>query len=275
MPPRLSGQHGLLTMVNSTPHLAIGNILKRTFGIKSLYPPRPSRFNIGPGLPPLASRPSEAHKRKENMTPLRTGVLAIKKGMTAMYDPETGKRTACTVLQLDRVQVISHKTHDRHGYFAVQVGAGWKAPRNVTKAMLGHFAKHSVPPKRYIYEFRVKDKAGLLPSGQQLGADWFLEGQYVDARANSRGFGFTGVMKRWGFQGQNRSHGTSLTHRSLGSAGPSQGGGSRVYPGKKMAGRMGNVQVTTQNLKVLKVDPENGIVVINGTFYILMILSSH
>jgi large subunit ribosomal protein L3 len=97
-----------------------------------------------------------------------------------------------------------------------------------------------------------------------INADWFQEGQFVDARSNSRGMGFAGVMKRHGFHGQDRSHGVSLTHRSIGSLGQSQGGGSRVYPGKKMAGNMGNEQVTIQNLKVLKVHAEKGILVVNG-----------
>ena len=164
----------------------------------------------------------------------------------------------------DRVQVIAHKTVDVHGYYAVQMGAGWKHPNNVTKSLLGHFSEQGVSPKRHVYEFRVKDEDGLLPVGQLVNADWFHEGQYVDARSNTKGKGFAGVMKRHGFGGQDRSHGVSLTHRSLGSAGPSQGGGSRVYPGKKMAGNMGNEQNTVQNLKVLKVDAENGLVLVNG-----------
>jgi large subunit ribosomal protein L3 len=190
--------------------------------------------------------------------------LAIKKGMTAMYEPETGKRIPCTILQLDRLQVISHKSRQTHGYFAVQVGAGSKHSSNVTKPMLGHFSKHEVPPKRYIHEFRVRDEKGLLEIGSLIQPDWFQEGQYVDARSNSRGMGFAGAMKRHGFGGQDRSHGVSLKHRSLGSTGAGQGGGSRVYPGKKMSGRMGNEQVTIQNLKVLKVDVEKGLVVVNG-----------
>lgn len=184
--------------------------------------------------------------------------------MTALYDTETGKRIACTVLQLDRVEVISHKTRQQHGYFAVQVGSGWKHPNNLTKSLLGHFSVNGISPKRHIFEFRVRDENGLLPVGQAINADWFQEGQYVDARSNTKGKGFAGVMKRHGFGGQDRSHGVSLTHRSLGSAGPSQGGGSRVYPGKKMAGNMGNEQNTVQNLKILKVDSQNGIVVVNG-----------
>lgn len=212
----------------------------------------------------LKATTTAALERKAVTTPLRTGAIAVKKGMTAIYDPETGKRTACTVLQLDRVQVVSHKTRQQHGYYAVQVGSGWKHPSNMTRSLLGHFSVNGVSPKRHVHEFRVKDESGLLPVGEIIGADWFQEGQFVDARSNTRGMGFAGVMKRHGFHGQDRSHGVSLTHRSLGSAGQGQGGGSRVYPGKKMAGNMGNERNTVQNLKVLKVDAENGIVVVNG-----------
>ncbi|KAJ5323018.1 hypothetical protein N7541_006190 [Penicillium brevicompactum] len=236
----------------------------RSFGIRSLTPPKPSRYNAGPGLPVLESTPEAALRRKANSLPLRSGAITTKKGMTAIFDPETGKRIPCTVLQLDRVEVLSHKTVAKHGYWAVQVGAGWKHPRNVTKALLGHFSVNGLSPKRHIYEFRVKDEAGLLPVGESIEAGWFQEGQYVDTRSNTKGKGFAGVMKRHGFGGQDRSHGVSLTHRSMGSSGPGQGGGSRVYPGKKMAGNMGNVQNTVQNLKILKVDSANGIVVVSG-----------
>ena len=182
----------------------------------------------------------------------------------AFYDPETGKRTPCTVLQLDRVQVVSHKTREKNGYYAVQVGSGWKHPSNVTRPLLGHFAGAGVSPKRHLVEFRVKDEKGLLPIGQTIGPEWFLEGQFVDARANCRGMGFEGGMKRHGFKGQGASHGNSLAHRIMGSSGGSQGSGSRVHPGKRMPGNMGGQQVTVQNVKVLKVDPEKGIVVLNG-----------
>lgn len=134
----------------------------------------------------------------------------------------------------------------------------------MTKPLLGHFSKTEVSPKRYVHEFRVKDESGLLGVGETINADWFQLGQYVDTRSNSRGMGFTGVMKRHGFHGQDRSHGVSKTHRSMGSSGPGQGGGSRVYPGKKMAGNMGNEQVTVQNLKVLRVDADSGILVVKG-----------
>jgi large subunit ribosomal protein L3 len=185
--------------------------------------------------------------------------------MTALYDPETGIRTPCTVLQLDRVQVVAHKTREKHGYFAVQIGSGWKHSSNVTRPLLGHFTGAGVSPKRYLAEFRVKDESGLPQVGQSIGPEWFLEGQFVDARANSRGMGFAGGMKRWGFKGQPASHGNSKTHRAMGSSGASQGSGSRVHPGKKMPGRMGGEQVTVQNAKVLKVDKEKGLVILNGS----------
>lgn len=113
-------------------------------------------------------------------------------------------------------------------------------------------------------EFRVQDGTGLPAVGSWIGADWYQEGQFVDVRADCRGMGFAGGMKRHGWAGQPRSHGNSLAHRVMGSAGGSQGSGSRVIPGKNMPGRMGGQQVTVQNLKVLRVDKENGIVVVHG-----------
>jgi large subunit ribosomal protein L3 len=226
---------------------------------------KPNRFNQKTaGLPVLEHSPAAALERKAFTLPLRTGALAVKKGMTALYDPETGKRTACTVLQLDRVQVVAHKTREKNGYFAVQIGSGWKHSSNVTRPLLGHFAGAGVSPKRHVAEFRVKDEKGLLAVGQSIGPEWFLEGQFVDARANCRGMGWAGGMKKWGWSGQPASHGNSKTHRAMGSSGASQGSGSRVHPGKKMPGRMGGQQVTTQNVKVLRVDVEKGLVVLNG-----------
>lgn len=185
--------------------------------------------------------------------------------MTAVYDPETGKRTACTVLQLDRNEVVAHKRRDKNGYWAVQIGAGQKEARNVTRPMLGHYAGAKVHPKRWLAEFIVRDAAGLqVAIGQTVGANWFSPGQWVDVRAISRGMGFAGGMKRHGFSGQPASHGNSLTHRAMGSAGGSQGSGSRVLPGKRMAGNMGNESVTVKNLKVLQIDEKNGIVVVKG-----------
>ena len=204
--------------------------------------------------------------RRAGTTPLRTGVMGIKKGMSAMYDPETGARRAVTIVQLDRNQVVAHKMLDPHGYWAVQVGLGFRQARNVSRAMLGHYAMAEVSPKRELHEFKVKDSDGLLEIGSTVGAAWFKEGDFVDAKADCHGKGFAGVMKRHGMKGQPASHGVSLTHRSMGSAGQSQGGGSRVYPGKRMAGRMGGQQVTVKNVRILKVDVENQLLILNGKF---------
>ena len=161
-----------------------------------------SRFKTALG--PLEASPPAALGRREaaDTLPLRTGALAIKKGMSAMYD-ESGKRTPCTVLQMDRVQVVGHKTIKKHGYYAVCVGQGWRDPKNVYHAQLGQFASTTekfnlgasggISPKRDIREFRVKDKTGLLPVGSQIDAAWFREGQFIDARSNTKGHGFTGV----------------------------------------------------------------------------------
>ena len=222
------------------------------------------KFNNGKGLPTLGATAKAAFERREHNFPLRTGAIAIKKGMTGIYNPTTAKREACTVLQLDRCQVISHKTRPVHGYWAVQVGFGTKEARNVTRPERGHFAAAGVPIKKEVAEFRVKNAEGLPTVGSVISADLFQEGQFIDARGVTRGMGFAGGMKRWGFSGQPASHGNSLTHRAMGSAGASQGSGSRVLPGKKMAGRMGAENHTVQNLRVMKVDRENGIVVVQG-----------
>lgn len=168
---------------------------QQTRGIRSIvaHPSPTDRFNRGPNMRVLGASSTAALARKEYTTPLRTGALAVKKGMTALYDPETGVRTPCTVLQLDRCQVVAHKTRDRHGYWAVAIGAGWKHPSNVTRPLLGHFAAQGVSPKRWVREFRVRDEKGLLAVGEVVGAEWFKEGQFIDARADSRGMGFAGV----------------------------------------------------------------------------------
>ncbi|KAH9907968.1 translation protein [Xylariomycetidae sp. FL2044] len=248
-------------------HTLLPRTTKR--GVKygwSTAPPRskPTRFNqISAGLPVPTTGPAAALKRKEQSTPFRTGILAIKKGVSAMYIKK-GMRMPCTILQMDQVQVVASKTRAKNGYWAVQIGCGQKTAGNETAPMLGYYEAKGVAPKRHLAEFKVRSEDGLLPVGVQLQPDWFKVGQYVDARSNSRGMGFAGGMKRHGFAGQEASHGNSKNHRTIGTTGPSQGGGSRVHPGKKMPGRMGNERVTIQNLRVLKVDNEMGIVVING-----------
>lgn len=267
MPPRIPIRVALprFAAINRSP-LLLPHIPQR--GIKygwSTAPPRSKhkRFNQpNSGLPALTTGPAAALKRRENTTPLRTGVLAIKKGMTSIFQGKT--RVVCTVLQMDQVQVIANKTREKHGYWAVQIGLGARQGRNVTSPMLGYYEAKGIAPKAELAEFKVRDQEGLLPVGAQLLPDWFQLGQHVDVRARSRGMGFAGGMKRHGFAGQEASHGNSKNHRTIGSTGPSQGGGSRVIPGKKMPGRMGNEFRTVQNLKVLKVDNELGVVLVSG-----------
>jgi len=151
---------------------------------------RPKRISSS-GSPVLleASRAAALTRRQ---LPARTGALAYKSGMTALYTPE-GVRIPCTVLQLDRVQVTAVKDRRTHGYWAVQVGLGWRNPKNVTRAMLGHYEACEVSPKKLLREFRVQGEEGLLKPGTIIAADHFQVGQFVDVRADSKGKGFTGV----------------------------------------------------------------------------------
>lgn len=232
----------------------------------STLPPRakPHRFNqTTSGLPAPTAGPAAALKRKEKTTPVRTGVLAIKKGMT-VFMGRRGGRIGCTVLQMDRVQTVLNKSRRTHGYWAVQIGMGERLAGNVGAPMLGYYEAKGIAPKEHLAEFRVRGEEGLLPVGVQLQPDWFHVGQRVDVRSHSRGQGFAGGMKRHGFSGQGASHGNSKNHRTGGSVGPSQGSGSRVLPGKKMPGRMGNERVTIQNLPILMVDNDLGVIVVKG-----------
>lgn len=225
---------------------------------------KPTRFNQKTaGLPAPTTGPAAALDRKDATTPLRTGVLATKRGMTGFYS-KSGTRIPCTVLQLENVQVVGNKTRASNGYWAVQVGSGVRRAVTVTAPQLGFYEAKGLAPKQHLAEFRVRDSGGLLTPGLTLQPDWYHVGQWVDVRSNTRGFGFAGAMKRHGFKGQNKSHGNSLNHRTMGTTGPSQGSGSRVMPGKKMPGRMGNERVTVQNLNVLQVDNDLGILVVKG-----------
>ena len=159
---------------------------------------------------------------------------------------------------------MANKTLKDHGYWAVQIGTGSRPVANVPSPMLGYYEAKGIAPKTELGEFFVRDQEGLLPVGAHILPDWFKVGQYVDVKGKSRGMGFAGGMKRHGFSGQEASHGNSKNHRTIGSVGPSQGSGSRVLPGKKMPGRMGNDYVTVQNLTVMKVDNDLGIVVVSG-----------
>jgi large subunit ribosomal protein L3 len=181
--------------------------------------------------------------------------------MTRVFT-DGGEHVPVTVLKLDNCQVVGHRVADKDGYVAVQLGAGTRKAKNVSKAMRGHFAKSKVEPKRKVAEFRVAQDA-LIPVGAELTADHFVVGQYVDVTGTSVGKGFAGGMKRWNFGGLRASHGVSISHRSIGSTGGRQDPG-RTFKNKKMPGHMGDRTVTTLNLKVVRTDPERGLVLVEG-----------
>ena len=192
---------------------------------------------------------------------MRSGLIAKKVGMTRLF-MEDGKQIPVTVLQLDNLQVVSQRTSEKDGYSAVQLGAGTPKVKRVSKAMRGHFAGSGVAPKRKLAEFRVTPD-NLIEVGAELSAEHFLEGQKVDVSGTSIGKGFAGAMKRHNFGGLRASHGVSISHRSHGSTGQCQDPG-RVFKGKKMAGHMGAVRVTTQNLEVVKTDADRGLIMVKG-----------
>ncbi len=192
---------------------------------------------------------------------MRSGIIAKKVGMTRLF-MEDGKQIPVTVLQLENLQVVAQRTAEKDGYTAVQLGAGTAKAKRTTKAMRGHFAKANVPPKRKIVEFRVAPE-NLLEVGAEISAEHFVEGQKVDVSGTSIGKGFAGAMKRHNFGGLRASHGVSISHRSHGSTGQCQDPG-KVFKGKKMAGHMGAVRVTTQNLEVVRTDPERGLIMVKG-----------
>jgi len=192
---------------------------------------------------------------------MRSGIIAKKVGMTRLF-MEDGKQVPVTVLQLDKLQVVAQRTPDQHGYSAVQLGTGSIKAKRVSKAMRGHFAAANVEPKRKVAEFRVAPE-NLINVGEEITADHYFEGQFVDVSGTSIGKGFAGAMKRHNFGGLRASHGVSISHRSHGSTGQCQDPG-KVFKGKKMAGHMGAVKVTTQNLQVVKTDADRGIIMIKG-----------
>ena len=192
---------------------------------------------------------------------MRSGVIAKKIGMTRLF-MEDGKQIPVTVLQLDTLQVVAQRTNDQHGYTAVQLGAGTAKVKRVSQAMRGHLAVAKVEPKRKVVEFRV-DPENLIEVGEEIIADHYFEGQFVDVSGITIGKGFAGGMKRHNFGGLRATHGVSISHRSHGSTGQCQNPG-KVFKGKKMAGHMGSVRVTTQNLQVVRTDSDRGIIMIKG-----------
>lgn len=191
---------------------------------------------------------------------MSVGILGTKLGMTQVFDEE-GRAIPVTVIQAGPCTVTQIKTKQTDGYGAVQVGYGDVKPKALNKPKLGHLAKSEATPVRHLHEYRLEDTSAF-ELGQQLKADSFTPGQIVDVIGTSIGKGFAGFQKRHNFKRGPMSHG-SKNHREPGSIGPGTTPG-RVYPGKKMAGRMGNVQVTVRKLTVIRVDTEQNLLLIKG-----------
>lgn len=196
-----------------------------------------------------------------DQTARRSGLLAIKCGMTSEWDSE-GVRHPLTVLKVDDCQVTQVKTKEKDNYVALQVGIGSKKPKRVLRAQKGHFESAGVEPKQHLGEFRVSEDA-ILPVGADIFAAHFVPGQKVDVCGTSIGKGFAGVMKRWNFKGGRATHGNSKAHRSAGSTGQCQDPG-RVFKGKKMAGHLGNERVTVKNLEVHRIDVPQNLIFVRG-----------
>lgn len=192
---------------------------------------------------------------------MRSGVIAQKLGMTRIYT-DAGEHVPVTVLRLENCQVVAQRTIEKNGYTAVQLGVGLAKTKNTTKPLRGHFAASSVEPKAKLAEFRVSPE-NLLEVGAEITAEHFIPGQKVDVTGTSIGKGFAGVMKRHNFGGHRASHGNSITHRAHGSTGQRQDPG-KVFKGKKMAGHMGDVRVTTQNIEIVSTDADRGLILVRG-----------
>jgi large subunit ribosomal protein L3 len=192
---------------------------------------------------------------------MRSGVIAQKVGMTRLFT-EAGEHVPVTVLRLAHCQVVAHRSKDKDGYIALQLGAGSRKVKNVSKPERGRFAVAKVEPKRKLAEFRVSEDA-IIPVGAEITADHFVVGQFVDVTGTSIGKGFAGGMKRWNFAGLRASHGVSISHRSIGSTGGRQDPG-KTFKNKKMPGHLGVERVTTLNLRVVQTDVERGLILVEG-----------
>ncbi len=182
--------------------------------------------------------------------------------MTRVFT-EDGASVPVTVVEVEPNRVTFVRTTDVDGYSAIQVTTGTVKRNRVTKPEAGHFAKANVAAGRGLWEFRLAEPVDGIEVGSEIRVDRFEVGQMVDVQGVSKGKGFAGAIKRWNFRGQDNTHGNSLSHRAPGSIGQCQTPG-RVFKGKKMSGHMGNVQVTTQNLEVVRVDMERNLLLIKG-----------
>jgi len=190
------------------------------------------------------------------------GLVGRKSGMTRIFTDE-GQSIPVTVIEVDANRITQVKTVEKDGYEAVQVTVGSRRASRVTKAAAGHFAKAESEPGRGLWEFR-NDSGESVEVGSQFTVERFEAGQKVDVTGTSKGAGFAGGVKRWGFAMQDATHGNSLSHRAPGSIGQCQTPG-RVFKGKKMAGHMGAERVTVQSIEVVRVDAERGLLLVKGS----------
>ncbi len=190
------------------------------------------------------------------------GLVGRKSGMTRVFT-EDGVSIPVTVVEVSPNRVTQIKDSDSDGYRAIQVTAGGRKAAKVSKSEAGHFAKAGVEAGRGLWEFRVEGEDDSFEVGSELTVERFEAGQKVDVAGKSKGKGFQGAVKRWNFRTQDATHGNSLSHRAPGSIGQCQTPG-RVFKGKKMAGQMGNANVTVQGLEVVRVDAERNLLLIKG-----------
>ena len=191
------------------------------------------------------------------------GLVGRKVGMTRVFQ-EDGASVPVTVIEVLANRVTQIKSEETDGYRALQVTTGEKKASRVTKPLAGHFAKAGTEAGRGLWEFRLEDGEGDdFAVGSEITVEVFSEIKKVDVTGTSKGKGFAGTVKRWNFRTQDATHGNSLSHRAPGSIGQNQSPG-KVFKGKKMAGQLGNKQVTTQSLEVVRVDVENGLILVKG-----------
>lgn len=186
------------------------------------------------------------------------GLIGKKLGMTQVFD-ESGNLTPVTVIQVEPNTVVATRTKENNGYEAVVLGVGDLKPNKVTKPYAGQFSE-GITPKRTLKEFRDFD--GEVKIGDQFGVELFDKTRFLDVTANSKGKGFQGVMKRWGFHGGRKTHGSKF-HREPGGTGQCTTPG-HTFKNTKLPGRMGNVRVTVQNLRIVKIDPELKVILVRG-----------
>ena len=191
------------------------------------------------------------------------GLVGRKVGMTRIFT-EDGTSIPVTVIEATPNRVTQLRTEETDGYRALQVTAGTKKANRINKAEAGHFAKAGVEAGRTLVEFRLEDNESAdIEVGSEITVEIFNDTKKIDVTGTSKGKGFQGAIKRWNFSSQRMTHGNSLSHRAPGSIGQNQSPG-KVFKGKKMAGQLGNKQVTTQSLEVVRVDVENGLILVKG-----------